>query len=132
MVCIEFLGASGNFPARFSNGKQCFGVTHREETCAMVSFIVCNRWVTQIWHENGNNNIDKLKLLGQKYGVITKTECGELIEFRKPIVLWLVCTAHIDNKILTNCPIHRCSSKDCCISNCYYEKSCDATALVKF
>lgn len=133
MVCSELVGVAGNFPRIIRINPleyRCMGESYKDENCAIRKYIIAYGWATHIWSEiAGNSNPNLLRDLGQRCGVIIQTAYGELIQFERSLILWVVCNSTIrglqqqrcDVKISNaKCPICKCNDDNCCKQNCMW------------
>jgi len=125
--CFELLGASGNFASIINN---CFGNLHNCETNEIRRLIKQRGYAVHIWTDVNKNNRANIRALASK---VIKTQDGELVKFKQPMVLWIACTANIRSGT-NRCPRNLCKSQSCCSNKCNYKRivriSCITEAII--
>ena len=93
MQCFELLGASGNFA---SNINSCFGVLHACETHEIRRLILQRGYTIHIWTDRTRRNSQIIENIAKETNSrIVSMKNGLLILFKRPIIVWIVCTANI-------------------------------------
>jgi hypothetical protein len=132
-ICTEILGIAGDFPRIVSSNPlvyRCFGQSYINENLAIQNYVANYGYATHLWSENITNNNQKLfERLGKNCGSIKENEYGKLVQFEKPVIMWLVCNSTLSGIkkgrccIPINnpqCPINRANSNNYCKQYCWW------------